>query len=136
MAMRQFEYSSKFETLGDGVKKLRELSRQCPEYSEYVKSWLIKDAAERNLHKVIEAILDKGLKAPESNREAFYILVENGLFPAEYLELMDKMVGMRNILVHGYDKVEDNVVYIYLSIGKSDPYIYIPKGYKQNSRLS
>ena len=128
MAMRQFEYSSKFETSGDGIKKLRELSRQCPEYAEYVKSWLIKDAAERNLHKVIEAILDigkmivadKGLKAPESNREAFYILVENGLFPAEYLELMDKMVGMRNILVHGYDKVEDNVVYSVLKKNLKD----------------
>jgi len=119
MAKQRSEYSSKFETAGDCIKKLRDLGRQAPTYAEYVKSWLIKDAAERNLHKAIEAILDigkmivadKGLKAPESNREAFYILAENGLFPAEYLELMDKMIGMRNVIVHGYDKVEDNVVY-------------------------
>ncbi|BCB96905.1 hypothetical protein JZK55_18270 [Dissulfurispira thermophila] len=119
MAKQRFEYSSKFETANDCIKKLRNLSRQVPTYAEYIKSWLIKDATERNLHKTIEAIIDigkmivadKGLKAPESNREAFYILAENDLFPVEYLNLMDKMIGMRNVIVHGYDKVEDNIVY-------------------------
>lgn len=119
MAKQQSEYASKFETTTECIKKFKDLIRQAPTYAEYVKSWLIKDAAERNLHKAIEAILDigkmivadRGLKAPESNREAFYILAEKGLFPAEYLGLMDKMIGMRNVIVHGYDKIEDDVIY-------------------------
>lgn len=116
---RKLEYFSKIETVESSLKKLLEISKKVPTYEEYVKSWIFKDAAERNLHRAIEAILDIGkmlvsdkkLKIPESNREVFLLLVENNLFPADYLELISKMIGVRNIIVHSYDKVDDTVIY-------------------------
>ena len=56
-------------------------------------------------------ISDKKLREPGNNREVFIILSENSLFPSEHLPLIEKMSGMRNILVHSYDRVDDSIVY-------------------------
>jgi len=116
---RKIEYFSKIETVQNSLKKLYEIRKKVPDYEKYIKSWIYKDAAERNLHRAIEAIIDIGkmfifdkkLKIPESNREVFILLAENDLFPAEYLELIFKMIGIRNIIVHSYDKIDDSVLY-------------------------
>jgi len=116
---RKIEYFSKIETVQNSLKKLYEIRKKVPDYEKYIKSWIYKDAAERNLHRAIEAIIDIGkmfisdkkLKIPESNREVFILLAENDLFPAEYLDLIFKMIGVRNIIVHSYDKIDDSVLY-------------------------
>ena len=116
---RKIEYFSKIETVENSLKKLYEIRKKVPDYEKYIKSWIYKDAAERNLHRAIEAIIDIGkmlisdkkLKIPESNREVFILLAENDLFPAEYLDLIFKMIGVRNIIVHSYDKIYDSVLY-------------------------
>ena len=116
---RKIEYFSKIETVQNFLKKLYEIRKKVPDYEKYIKSWIYKDAAERNLHRAIEAIIDIGkmlifdkkLKIPESNREVFILLAENDLFPAEYLDLIFKMIGVRNIIVHSYDKIDDSVLY-------------------------
>jgi uncharacterized protein YutE (UPF0331/DUF86 family) len=116
---RKIEYFSKIETVENSLKKLYEIRKKVPDYEKYIKSWIYKDAAERNLHRAIQAIIDIGkmlisdkkLKIPESNREIFILLAENDLFPAEYLDLIFKMIGVRNIIVHSYDKIDDSVLY-------------------------
>ena len=116
---RKIECFSKIETVENSLKKLYEIRKKVPDYEKYIKSWIYKDAAERNLHRAIEAIIDIGkmlisdkkLKIPESNREVFILLAENDLFPAEYLDLIFKMIGVRNIIVHSYDKIDDSVLY-------------------------
>jgi len=116
---RKIQYFSKIETVENSLKKLYEIRKKVPDYEKYIKSWIYKDAAERNLHRAIEAIIDigkmlisdKNLKIPESNREIFILLAENNLFPAEYLDLIFKMIGVRNIIVHSYDKIDDSVLY-------------------------
>lgn len=116
---RKIEYFSKIETVENSLKKLYEIRKKVPDYEKYIKSWIYKDAAERNLHRSIEAIIDIGkilisdkkLKIPESNREVFILLAENDLFPAEYLDLIFKMIGVRNLIVHSYDKIDDSVLY-------------------------
>ncbi len=116
---RKIQYFSKIETVENSLKKLYEIRKKVPDYENYIKSWIYKDSAERNLHRAIEAIIDIGkmlisdkkLKIPESNREVFILLAENNLFPAEYLDLIFKMIGVRNIIVHSYDKIDDSVLY-------------------------
>lgn len=125
---RKIEYFSKIETIESSLRKLSEIIKKASTYDEYVKSWIIKDAAERNLHRAIEALIDIGkmlvsdkkLKIPESNREVFLVLAENNLFPTEYLELIYKMIGVRNIIVHSYDKVDDSLVYVILKKNLKD----------------
>jgi uncharacterized protein YutE (UPF0331/DUF86 family) len=112
-------YYRKFELIDDSLRKLEEIKKENPSLERYRNSWKDKDSAERNLQKTIEAIIDigkmlvadKGLREPGNNREVFLILEENNLFPTEFISLIDKMIGMRNILVHSYDRVDEAVVY-------------------------
>ncbi|GAQ93849.1 uncharacterized conserved protein YutE, UPF0331/DUF86 family [Thermodesulfovibrio aggregans] len=125
---RKIEYFSKIETIESSLRKLSEIIKKASTYDEYVKLWIINDAAERNLYRAIEALIDIGkilvsdkkLKIPESNREVFLVLAENNLFPTEYLELIYKMIGVRNIIVHSYDKVDDSLVYVILKKNLKD----------------
>ncbi len=112
-------YYRKFELIDDSLRKLEEIKKENPSLERYRNSWKDKDSAERNLQKTIEAIIDlgkmlvadKGLREPGNNREVFLILEENNLFPTEFISLIDKMIGMRNILVPSYDRVDEAVVY-------------------------
>jgi uncharacterized protein YutE (UPF0331/DUF86 family) len=116
-------YLKKLDTINDCLKKLDTLLKETASYEDYAGQWKNKDIAERNLQKVFEAIFDIGkmlisdreLKTPDSNREVFEILIENGLFPVKLKNIADKMTGMRNILVHGYDRVDDKAVYSVLT---------------------
>jgi uncharacterized protein YutE (UPF0331/DUF86 family) len=112
-------YSRKFELIGESLKKLSEIRKENPTLDRYRSSWKDKDSAERNLQKIIEAIIDIGkmllaqkkLKEPSNNREVFLILQENQIFPSKLIPLVDKMIGMRNIIVHSYDRINDEIVY-------------------------
>lgn len=112
-------YTRKFEIIEDSLKKLSEIKRENPTLSKYRTSWKDKDSAERNIQKIVEAIIDLGkiliaekkLKEPSSNREVFQILVENEFFPSELISLTDKMIGMRNIIVHSYNRIDDSIIY-------------------------
>lgn len=112
-------YPRKLELIEDCLRKLAAIKKDNPDIKAYLNSWKDRDAAERNLHKVIEAIIDigkmliaeNGFKEPANNREVFIILTENGLFPSNLLPLIDKMIGMRNIIVHSYDRIDDTIVF-------------------------
>jgi len=112
-------YARKFELLEDSLGKLSEIKKENPTLSKYRISWKDKDSVERNLHKIIEAIVDIGkmliaekkFREPANNREVFQILEENEIFPLEFMPLLDKMIGMRNVIVHGYDRVDDSIVF-------------------------
>jgi uncharacterized protein YutE (UPF0331/DUF86 family) len=112
-------YTRKFELIEDSLKKLSDIKRENPTLDQYRGSWKDKDSAERNLQKIVEAMIDLGkiliaekkLKEPSSNREVFQILEEKGIFPSEFLPLVDKMIGMRNIIVHSYNRIDDSIVY-------------------------
>jgi uncharacterized protein YutE (UPF0331/DUF86 family) len=51
------------------------------------------------------------MKEPSNNREVFLILQENQIFPSKLIPLADKMIGMRNIIAHSYDRINDEIVY-------------------------
>lgn len=112
-------YTRKFELIEDSLKKLSEIKKENPTLSKYRTSWKDKDSAERNIQKIVEAIIDLGkiliaekkFKEPSSNREVFQILEENKIFPSEFIPLTDKMIGMRNIIVHSYNRIDDSIVY-------------------------
>lgn len=116
-------YYRKFDTIEECLKKLNILKASNTSFATYLKAWKDRDAAERNLQKVIEALIDigkmiiaeKGLRVPGNSRETFEILMEHDILPPDLMPLIDKMVGMRNILVHSYDKVDDAVVYSVLT---------------------
>lgn len=48
---------------------------------------------------------------PDTNRGVFLALAQQGIVPAERVEHWADMAGFRNVLVHGYDEVNLDIVY-------------------------
>ena len=51
-------------------------------------------------------ISDEGFGLPGSTNEMFYLLEENGYLDHEITEKMVKSVGLRNLVVHEYSKID------------------------------
>jgi len=109
----------KMKIIEERVGRLKELSKNIHSLSNYQASQGSRDIAERNLQVAIEACLDigkiiislEGLKEPKDNKAIFAVLAETGILSEKSLSFLVPMAGTRNILVHGYDRIEDSVVY-------------------------
>jgi uncharacterized protein YutE (UPF0331/DUF86 family) len=55
-------------------------------------------------------VSDLRLGEPRSNRELFDLLERGGLVPTPLAATLRRMVGFRNVIVHGYDTVDLAVV--------------------------
>jgi uncharacterized protein YutE (UPF0331/DUF86 family) len=109
----------KMKALGERLERLEQLCREFSSFNEYQASLDAKDIAERNLQVAIEACLDIGkiiisakkLNEPKDNKGIFVVLAEGGIISHKSLDFLLPMAGARNILVHGYDKVDDGLIY-------------------------
>ncbi len=101
------------------VKRLSDLSQTLSSFESYVSSARDKDAAERNIQVAIESCLDIGkiliathhLKEPSDNKGVFMVLGESGIIDTALLSFLIPMAGTRNVLVHGYDRIDDALIY-------------------------
>lgn len=74
---------------------------------------------ERYLHLAIEEMFDIAnhfvsfcsWREPAGYRDLFLILQEQGVISARHLLTFQNMVSFRNLLVHRYEKIDDEVVY-------------------------
>jgi uncharacterized protein YutE (UPF0331/DUF86 family) len=51
------------------------------------------------------------LRAPQDYKDSFKVLNEAGILPDEFTRTMREMAGLRNLLVHLYWDVDDQVIY-------------------------
>ena len=101
------------------IAKLREMSRRLNSFEDYAASRDNMDIAERNLQVAIEACLDigkiiianEGLSEPADNKGIFAVLAEAGIITKESLGFLLPMAGTRNIIVHGYDRIDNALIY-------------------------
>jgi uncharacterized protein YutE (UPF0331/DUF86 family) len=109
----------KIKTVQERVKRLEQVSRKLSSVQDYQTSPDIKDIAERNLQVAIEACLDiakiiistNDLPEPKDNKGVFTVLAEAGILSKNTMKFLVPMAGTRNVLVHGYDRVEDSIVF-------------------------
>ena len=109
----------KIKAVQDRVKRLEHLSGSIRTFIEYQTSPDVKDIAERNIQVAIEGCLDIAkivissmeLREPKDNKGLFTVLAEAGILSDASLKFLVPMAGTRNVLVHGYDKVDDSVIY-------------------------
>ena len=109
----------KIMTVEARVLKLKSMSKNINSFEEYLSSQDNIDIAERNIHVAIEACMDigkiiianKNLKEPADNKGIFTVLAEAGLINKKSLGFLIPMAGTRNILVHGYDRVDSALIY-------------------------
>lgn len=110
------EIKAKIAVVHERVRRLQRFSKLS--FEAYLKDITIKDAVERNIEVAIQACIDIGriiikrkkLREPEDNKGVFVVLAENGFISERSLKFLVPMAGTRNVLVHGYDKVDDNII--------------------------
>lgn len=108
------------DKIKDLSRFLEELGRIVPKSVEEYRSNIEKKAAcERYAEKIIEALTDlafltiknKKLRMPESDTDAFDILLENKMVDEVLAAKLKKAKGMRNIIAHQYGIVDDETVF-------------------------
>ena len=81
----------------------------------------IRDRAfvERYVHIAIQSVFDianhiisyEGWKEPDTYREIFAILASHGVLPEDRVSGFQNMASFRNMLVHHYEKIENELVF-------------------------
>jgi uncharacterized protein YutE (UPF0331/DUF86 family) len=67
-------------------------------------------AIQASLDVAFHIISDEVLGEPRSNREAFALLARHGIFGAELASRLEHMAAFRNVIVHGYELVDLQIV--------------------------
>jgi len=88
-------------------------------FAEYVKDIKLQRFIERTLHIAIEACLDianhiisdERLREPEDNRDVFKVLGENKIISARLQKRLEDMASFRNLIVHSYAKIDNEIVF-------------------------
>ncbi|MBI4272757.1 DUF86 domain-containing protein [Candidatus Uhrbacteria bacterium] len=79
----------------------------------------IRGATERYLYLAVQSVIDcaeaviayKKFRKPTTMSDTFYILHEEGVLSLEAIQPLIQMTGFRNIIVHGYERINYDVVY-------------------------
>ncbi|WP_440944814.1 type VII toxin-antitoxin system HepT family RNase toxin [Methanosarcina sp. T3] len=128
--MRQ-EVIDKLELLEGYIAVLKDLQQYS--FEEIEKNYVLRGAVERYLQISLECMLDIGeiiismekIKRPQSYKEVFRTLGENGILPESFARKIEPAAGFRNILVHMYAKVEVDKLYENLQNGVKDMEVFI-----------
>ena len=110
--------SSRIHRIRECVGFLKKIGEIADEES-FLKDPFLCGSAERYLQVAIQAALDicnhivadLGLEAPSEYRQVPEILAKHKLLPMRLSQRLCSMMGMRNILVHEYLKVDRRLVY-------------------------
>ena len=86
---------------------------------DYQENRRLRKAVERSLQVAVEACLDigrriisrEGFRYPDTNRDVFRVLAEEGVVSNDLLPTLLDMVGFRNLVVHDYARIDDASVY-------------------------
>lgn len=106
---------NKFESIERCIKRIREEYDNNPENLDDYRRM---DSIVLNLQRSCELVTDiamyvvscRKLGIPQEKREAFELLEKNGLISKEMSNNMKKMIGFRNIAVHDYKKIDEEII--------------------------
>lgn len=88
-------------------------------YEQYIKNYFIKRTGERLIQLIVENMVDinsviisqNNLPPPKDYYSSFETLGKINVLPANFALALAPCTGMRNRLVHEYDKIDDLVVF-------------------------
>lgn len=112
--------TSKLSKLREYQRFLKEL--QTTSFNDFASDFKIRGAVERYLQVSIECIVDIGneiisalqLQRPEHYRDIPYIMAKAKIIPTTFTETVASMISFRNLLVHDYASINQNLVYEFL----------------------
>jgi len=113
--MRNDVILNKVQVVERCIKRINEEYDNNP---DNLKDFTRQDSIILNIQRACEACIDlamhivseKGLGIPQSSREVFDILYNNGMVPGELAARLKAMVGFRNIAVHDYQQLNLEIV--------------------------
>lgn len=112
------------DQLAEFTSELRELHAQGEDrYRDreaYAGRYLVQAAAQSCIDLANHVIASEGWRNPVDYRDAFAVLGENGVLPAELVARLQNLAGLRNRLVHVYGDVDDHLVFEALENGLDD----------------
>lgn len=122
--------------------QLNQLSEEIRSYEELEKNWKLQALLERVIHRLLEVVFDIGkmfisdlnLPLPQSYAEIFETLARNGVISEKWILTGKKIAGCRNILVHGYDRIDLTVLYSILKQHKEELYELVEDLFKAVNR--
>ena len=109
----------KLENYKEYLTYLYQLQKEAGDESLFVSDFHLFGNTERYLQSSVQIIIDishliiidLGLKRPEDNYEAISLLFENKVVSEDLAEKITRMIGLRNILVHEYGKIDRKEIY-------------------------
>lgn len=118
----------KIKNLKTWVKQLEKITPKT--YKNYKSDFIISSACERITEKIIEEMIiisnlilkEKGITKKE---KPFEILKDLDILSNKLSERLEKIKGMRNLMVHSYDSFDEEIFYLNLKnlINDSKQYI-------------
>lgn len=109
----------KLENFQEYLKYIYQLEKEAKSEKVFLSDFHLFGNTERYLQLLIQIIIDishliiidLGLEKPEDNYEAISILFDNKIILEKTADKLTKMIGLRNILVHEYGKIDRRKVY-------------------------
>lgn len=106
---------NKFETIEKCINRINE---EYQNNQENLDDYRKMDMIVLNLQRACEAVLDlavyivstRKLGLPQTKREAFILLEENNIIDSKMSKNMQGMVGFRNIAVHDYKEIDEEIL--------------------------
>ena len=120
--------ASRLKLLAEYVDEVQDYRERATSFRVYLNNKMLRRAVERALQVAAEVCLDigrrlialEGFRYPESNRDVFQVLGEEGVVPQELLFALLDLARFRNLIVHDYAKIDDAKVYGILKKRLSD----------------
>lgn len=104
-----------------GIQKYLSILERYKQYSrqEIEDNVDIRGALERYLYLAVQSVIDcaesviayKKFRKPTTLSDTLYILEEEGVLSTEEMQALVPMTGFRNIIAHGYEHIDYDVVY-------------------------
>jgi uncharacterized protein YutE (UPF0331/DUF86 family) len=112
------------------IKYVEELKSMLPDQDEYQQDLIKRRACEKTIEVAIESLIDvsamivsvQQFGLPENEENIFDMLIEKKVISNKFGEKLKDMKGFRNILIHRYGHVDDEMVYHNLSSCINDFY--------------
>lgn len=106
---------NKIEIIERCLERIKEVYDNNP---NNLRDFTLQDSIILNLQRGIEATIDiamnivseNKLGIPQSSRDAFELLQDNGIISEELMHKMNNMIGFRNIAVHNYQKLDIEIL--------------------------
>lgn len=106
---------NKFDSIERCIKRIKEEYENNPKNLEDYRRM---DAIVLNLQRACEVTTDiamyvistRRLGTPQTKKEAFELLEQNKLISKQICDNMKKMVGFRNIAIHDYKQIDEDIL--------------------------